>query len=331
MRQYLLILVLEIAFTQIIAAEVFSHKQIVKLMGCRFELTATATEKTTAVKAVNVGISEIVRIEKLLSEWDSTTQTSYINKMAGVSAVKVDKELYDIIFRSNKISELTKGAFDISFAAMDKIWIFDRQEHVMPDSNSVRNASEKINWHNIVLNKELHTVFLKEKGMKIGFGAIGKGYSANRAKALMEKIPGVVGGVVNASGDLIAWGESTNKDGWSVQISDPKDKTKPLGWIRLNNLSIVTSGDYEKYFYSNGIRYSHIINPRTGYPVTETKSVTIICTDAELSDALATSVSVMGVKMGLELVNKLVGVECMIVDANDKIYTSQKMQLNYYK
>jgi len=181
------------------------------------------------------------------------------------------------------------------------------------------------------LDVQQQTVFLREKGMKIGFGAIGKGYSANRAKAVMEKIPGVAGGVVNASGDLLAWGQSNHKDGWSIQIADPKDKSKALGWIRLNNLAIVTSGDYEKYFTSNDIRYAHIINPKTGYPITGIKSATIICPDAEISDALATSVCVMGVEKGLELINKLNGVECMMIDADDKIYTSEKLQLNYYK
>ena len=300
-------------------------------MGSRYELTAVATNKITAEKAVKAGIDEISRIENILSEWIPETQTSLVNKMAGKSPVKVDKELFDLIVRAKKVSALTQGAFDISFAAMDKIWTFDRGEHPMPDSVTVRNAASKINWKNIELNAAQQTVFLKEEGMKIGFGAIGKGYSANKATAVMEKIPGVLGGVVNASGDLMAWGRSNHAEGWSVQITNPKDKSKTLGWIRLNNLSIVTSGDYEKYFTNNGIRYAHIIDPRTGYPVTRIKSVTIISPDAELSDALATSVCVMGVEKGLELINKLNEVECMIVDANDKIFTSDKLQLNYYQ
>ena len=313
------------------AQEVAVYKEIVKLMGSRYELTAVATDKSTAEKAVKAGINEISRIENLLSEWIPETQTSLVNNMAGKSPVKVDKELFDLIVRSKKVSALTQGAFDISFAAMDKIWKFDRGEHPMPDSATVRNAASKINWQNIELDAAQQTVFLKQEGMKIGFGAIGKGYSANKAKAVMEKIPGVLGGVVNASGDLMAWGRSNHPDGWSIQISNPKDKTKVLGWIQLNNLSIVTSGDYEKYFTNNGIRYAHIIDPRTGYPVTRVKSVTIISPDAELSDALATSVCVMGVEKGLELINKLNEVECMIVDANDKIFTSDKLQLNYYQ
>ena len=300
-------------------------------MGCRFEITAVATDKFIAAQAIEDGIKEISRIENLISEWDSTSQTSEINNHAGIAPVKVDKELLDLIFRSNKVSELTDGAFDISFASMDRIWQFDKAEHSLPDSGTVNRAATHINWRNIELDAQKLTVYLKEKGMKIGFGAIGKGYSANRAKVVMEKIPGVVGGVVNASGDLLAWGQSNHKDGWSIQIADPKNKSKALGWIRLNNLAIVTSGDYEKYFTSNGIRYAHIVNPKTGYPITGIKSVTIICPDAEISDALATSVCVMGVDKGLALVNKLNGVECMIIDTNDKIYTSEKLQLNYYK
>lgn len=311
--------------------EISSYKRILKLMGCRFEITATATNKMIAENAVIAGIQEITRIEQLISEWKYDSQTSQINKFAGIKPIKVDKELYDLIYRSLKISTLTDGAFDISFASMDKIWQFDKAEHIIPDSVIVKVASSKINFRNIILNSEYCTVFLKEKGMKIGFGAIGKGYSANKAKQLMENIPGVKGGVVNASGDLLAWGESTHPEGWSIQIANPKDIKKSLGWIKLNNMSIVTSGDYEKYFTSGGIRFAHIINPLTGYPITDIKSVTIISPDAEFSDALATSVCVMGVEKGIDLVNKLNAVECLIIDHENNIFTSNHLQLNYYK
>lgn len=313
------------------AQELHSEKKVLKLMGCRFELTVTASDKVIADKAIAIGVSEISRIEKLISEWDSTTQTSEVNRNAGVKAVKVDRELYDLIYRSLKIAELTDGAFDISFASMDKIWTFDKLEHPMPDSNFVAQARSKVDYQKIILDASNQTVFLSEKAMKIGFGGIGKGYAANKAKALMAKIPGVEGGVVNASGDMFAWGKSNHPDGWSVQITDPKDKTKFLGWIRLNNMSIVTSGDYEKYFYSNGVRYAHIINPKTGYPITNIKSVTIISPDAEFSDAMATSVCVMGVERGINLVDKLNGVDCMVVDNENNIFTSKNLQLNYYK
>lgn len=300
-------------------------------MGCRFEITAIADTENHAQEAVFKGIAEIKRIENLISEWDSTTQTSEINRNAGLKPVMVNKELYDLIFRSKKVSELTEGAFDISFASMDKIWIFDGKEHILPDSLIVAKAKQRINWQNIILNLKDTSVYLTQSGMKIGFGAIGKGYAANRAKKIMEQHEGVKGGVVNASGDLIAWGVSNNQEGWRIQIADPKNKEEVLGWLNLNDMSIVTSGDYENYFTSEGVRYSHIINPKTGYPVTETKSVTILCPDAEIADALATSVSVLGVEKGLDLINKLSNVECMIVDKDDKIYYSDNLKLNYYK
>lgn len=331
MRKTFLLFFFCFFISQLQAQEVFSEKRILKLMGCRFEITAIAVDKPTAIKAVDAGIAEISRIEDLISEWLPSSQVSMINNQAGIAPVKVEKELFDLIFRSRKISELTNGAFDISFASMDKIWNFDRSEQELPDSATVKNAARYINWQNILLDTQDQTVFLKETGMKIGFGAIGKGYAANRAKLIMKGITGVTGGLVNASGDLIAWGQSSHKDGWSIQIADPKDKNRVLGWIRLNDLSIVTSGDYEKYFTSKGIRYAHIVNPKTGYPVTAIKSTTIICPDAELSDALATSVCVLGVENGLTLVNRLKGVECLIIDANDNIFTSEKLQLNYYK
>lgn len=307
-----------------------SEKRILLLMGSRFEITAIATSKVIAKKAVDEGINEIIRIEKLISEWDSLSQTSSINRMAGIQAVQVDKELFDLTYRSLKVSALTDGAFDISFASIENLWNFDRREHLLPDSNLVRQSVHLINWRNIKLNAANNSVYLLNKGMKIGFGANGKGYAANKAKKIMESIPGVLGGVVNASGDLIAWGKSNKPEGWSIQIADPQNKNKSLGYLQLNNMSIVTSGDYEKYFMNKGVRYSHIIDPKTGYPVTEIKSATIICPDAELSDALATSVCVLGVEKGLLLINQLADIECLIIDKNNKIHTSDKLKLNYY-
>jgi len=308
-----------------------SAKKEVKLMGSHFEITAVATNDTIAWKAVEAGIGEIQRIENLISSWDKESQTSQINRNAGVKAVIVDKELFDLIYRSKKISKLTDGAFDISFASMDRIWSFDGQEQMLPNSDLVAQASAKINWQNIILDKERRSVFLIKKGMKIGFGAIGKGYAANKAKALMSTIKDVKGGLVNASGDLIAWGFNNKSSNWSIQIADPKDQSKSIGWLSLNDMSIVTSGDYERFFTTNGVRYAHIIDPKTGYPTTGIKSVSIICPDAELADALATSVFVLGATEGLQLINGLNQIECIIITDNDRLITSNNLQLNYYE
>ncbi len=307
-----------------------AQKKVIKLMGCRFEVTAIADNDTIAWQAINTGIAEIERIERLISSWDRQSQTSAINRQAGIAPVSVDQELYDLIFRAKKISKLTQGAFDISFASMDRIWRFDGSMETMPTPEQIQKARQFINWEKVLLDRQNLTVFLQEKGMKIGFGAIGKGYAANRAKQLMQNIPGVHGGLVNASGDLICWGESHQPEGWTVKVADPKDKHKVLGWLQIADMSVVTSGDYERFVQFEGKRYAHIIDPRTGYPTTGIKSVTLVCPDAELADALATSVFVLGYDAGLNLINQLNGVECLIVTDDDELLSSKHLQLNYY-
>lgn len=306
------------------------ESKVLKLMGSRFELVAVGEDSPQAWNAINTGIKEIQRIESLISSWDPKSETSKVNAQAGIAPVQVDQELFDLVERCLKIAQLTAGAFDISFASMDRIWKFDGSMNEMPEPSKIEQARSRINWKNIVLDRQKKTIFLKEKGMKIGFGAIGKGYAANRAKSLMQAVSGIKGGVVNASGDLLAWGESGQEKPWEVQIANPKDKSKSLGAIQVANQSIVTSGDYEKFVRFDGKRYAHIIDPRTGYPTTGIKSVTIVCPDAELGDALATAVFVLGKEKGLALINRLKNVECLIVTDNDDLLNSTGLQINYF-
>ncbi|MCB0434150.1 MAG: FAD:protein FMN transferase, partial [Mangrovimonas sp.] len=255
------------------------------------------------------------------------SQTSEIIRNAGLKSVVVDQELYDLIERSIKISKLTSGAFDISYASMDKIWKFDGSMKEMPSEEAIKQSVSKVGYQNIVLNPENHSVFLKLEGMKIGFGAIGKGYAADRAKALLiEK--GAKAGIINASGDLNTWGKQPNGQDWMVAIVNPLNKDKVFSWFPVENSAVVTSGNYEKYVRFNGTLYTHIIDPRTGYPATGILSASIFTKTAELADALATSVFVMGLETGLDFINQLKGVECVIVDENNKIHTSSNITLS---
>jgi thiamine biosynthesis lipoprotein len=299
-------------------------------MGSRFELTAIAEDAELANKGIEEVIKEITRIEKLISSWDPESQTSEINRMAGSKPVKVDKELFELIKRAKKISELTNGAFDISYASMDKIWKFDGTVTKLPTEEEVKASVAKINYQDIILNEEKLTVFLKTEGMKIGFGAIGKGYAANRGRKIMLDF-GIKSGIVNAGGDLITWGKEANGKDWSIGIANPKSENHVLAWLTVGEMAVVTSGNYEKFIDINGQRYSHIINPVTGYPVRGLKSVTIFCPDAELADALATSTFILGKDKGLSLINQLKGVEALLVDDGNKISTSNNLKLNYYE
>ncbi len=307
-----------------------TQTKVLKLMGSRFEVSAIHNDVGLAWEAINAGIQEITRIEKLISSWDEASQTSEINRNAGIEAVKVDKELYDLIHRALKVSKLTDGAFDISFASMEKVWKFDGSMTELPSEEAIVASVAKVNYQNILLDAEAQTVFLKEKGMRIGFGAIGKGYAANRAKAIMQEM-GIDNGLVSAGGDLIGWGEQEDGTEWKIGIADPEEKDKIFSWLSIVNQSVVTSGNYEKFAMIDGKRYAHIIDPRTGMPVIGLKSVTVICPDAELADALATSIFVLGEKAGLDLVNQLKGIEALLVTDENEIKTSENLDLNYYK
>jgi thiamine biosynthesis lipoprotein len=163
--------------------------------------------------------------------------------------------------------------------------------------------------------------------MKIGFGAIGKGYGADKAKSLLISI-GVVSGIINASGDMNTWGKQPNGKDWKVAITNPLDKDKVFALLPITNGAVVTSGNYEKFVKFNDTRYSHIIDPRTGYPSNGIISVTVFAPKAELADALATSVFVMGKEVGLSRINQLPKIECIIIDDKGNIFTSDKIEID---
>lgn len=310
-------------------AQPSTKKEVKLLMGSRFELVAIHKNKQTRDEAIHSARTEIERIEALISSWSPNSETSKINTSAGNQPVKVSEELFNLIERTIKISDLTNGAFDISFSSLDPIWIFNGRTISPPDSAQIKTSVEIVNYKNIVLDRNKLTVFLKEKGMKIGFGAIGKGYAANRAKKVMLD-HGIEHGLINAGGDMIAWGRQENGNLWQIGIADPEKDKEFIAWLNIDNISVVTSGNYEKYVIIDGKKLGHIINPKTGWPVEGIRSVTLVSPDAELSDALATSVFVLGIEDGLSLVNRLKNVECLIIDDLNKIWTSDNLELNYY-
>ncbi len=303
------------------------YKRRERLMGNAFEITVVAEDRTWAHEKTELAIAEIRRIEKLLTTFDETSQTNQVNKMAGIAPVKVNKEVFNLIERSLKISAITDGAFDITYGSIDKrLWNFDKSMTTLPDKATARKMVRLINYKNCVLKTSDCTVFLKEKGMRIGFGGIGKGYAAEMAKALLQK-EGVESGLVNASGDLTAWGLQANGKPWTVGIANPDNALLPFSYINISGMAVATSGNYEKFVKINGKKYSHTINPKTGLPVTGIKSVTIISSNAEIADAMATPVTIMGVKAGVNLINQIDRVECIIIDDNNKIYYSKNINL----
>lgn len=297
------------------------------LMGNQFHIGAVSSDEELANSALVEAVQEIKRIEEKLSTYKEHSETNLINKNAGITPVEVSKETIALIERALKISELTQGAFDISYGGLDKkFWNFDKKMKVLPSIEDAKKAVLLINYKNIEINKSNSTVFLKEKGMRIGFGGIGKGYAADMAKKVMTSL-GIQSGVVNASGDMTVWGLKPEGKKWTIAVAHPLYQNSFFSKMELSDQSVATSGNYEKYVFIGGQKYSHTIDPKTGMPIRGIKSITTICPFAEFADAIATPIMVMGIEKGLNLVNQINGLECIIFDDEDKIYVSNNINI----
>ena len=323
-----LILLLLATQTLSFGQQIFKKKQ--SLLGSPFEITVVAKDSIQGNLFSDLAITEVRRIENLISDWIPTSQISKVNHNAGISPTKIDKEVYDLVDRATKISKLTSGAFDISYASMDRIWKFDGSMKEMPTPEEIRKSVEKVGYQNIILNPKDTTIFLKNKGMKLGLGGIGQGYIADKIKVLLQE-KGCSSGLVNVSGDINTWGKQPNGNLWTVGIVNPMNKNKVFATFPLDDSAVETSGSYEKYVTFNGKRYSHIIDPRTGYPATGIISVSVFAKQTELADALATGIFVMGVEVGLDLVNQLKGIGCIIVDDKGGIHVSKNIDIKKYQ
>jgi thiamine biosynthesis lipoprotein len=303
------------------------HKSL-KLMGNRFQLSAVGQSEARANEAIEAGIEEIQRIEKLLTTFSEESETALINRHAGIKPVIVSQETFDLIQRSIRISEITQGAFDITYGSVDKtLWNFDAHMNKLPDAATAKKMSRLINYRNVLLDHTDFSVMLKEKGMRIGFGGIGKGYAAEKAKWTM-KSKGVESGIVNASGDMTTWGLQPNGKPWTIGIANPNAKEKIFSFMNITDMAVATSGNYEKFIMVNGKKYSHTINPKTGLPIRGIKSVTILSPNAEIADAMATPVMIMGIRAGLDMINQINDLEAIVVNDLDKIFASKNIHFN---
>jgi thiamine biosynthesis lipoprotein len=299
-------------------AEIFKRNAV--LMGTDIEITVSDTHDVSVSAAVDAALQEIERIENEMSEWKQGTPLSLINQDSGKEAVEVPQELFNVISAAQKISELSNGAFDISWAGMRGLWNFSRGSERIPRADEIKERLSLVNYKNIQIDSSKKTVFLKIPGMAIGLGAIAKGYAVDKAMQVLVN-HGVENAIVKAGGDMRIQG---TKDGrpWDIGIKHPRDRRRLLATLPLSNISLSTSGDYERYFIKDGILYHHIMDPKTGYPARGCQSVTILAPDTMTSDALSTTVFVLGPGNGMKLIKSLPGIEGIIVDGNGGIYYS---------
>lgn len=315
-----LFLLVQSTFAQVLV------KRDTVLMGSSFDVSIVAENEAFAENYIQQVFEKVIRIDLLISDWKPNSQISEVNKNAGIKPVKVDKEVFDLTKRALQFSEITSGAFDITVSSMDKIWSFDGLMDELPTKEAIQKSIENVGYKNVILNESESTIFLSKKGMKIGFGATGKGYAADKGRELMLKL-GIKGGIVNASGDLASWGRQPDRKSWLIGLRDPFKNGAILRTFPVRNAAMCTSGDYQKFALIDGVRYSHIINPKTGIPASGLTSVTVLGPEAETANAFSTSIMVLGTEAGLQLLENYPDYACLIITEEGDIITSK----NYKK
>ncbi|SEL29510.1 thiamine biosynthesis lipoprotein [Maribacter orientalis] len=302
-------------------------KKTFEVMGGGFDITVISVDEELGYIYIQEALAEVQRIEKLISSWDEASETSLINKNAGVKPVPVSWELFKLIERSIQISEITNGAFDITYTALEDIWKFDGSMSRLPNKVEVKEAVSRTGYKNILLNSKDQTVYLNKRGMRISFGGIGKGFAADKAKALLVS-KDVKAGIINLDGDITTWGTKATGEKWLIGIVNPERKGGLFSWLPILESSVATSGGDADFMLVNDKKFTHVLNPKTGFPSTGINSVSVFAKSAELSDALATSIFVMGLDAGLALINQLGDTEVIIVDNTNKMYKSNGIILN---
>lgn len=295
-----------------------------RLMGSAFEFIVV-DDGSCAGQFLDIAIAEVQRIEMLLTEFSDDSQTALLNRAAGLAPVVLDDEVYALLRRCIEISRLTQGAFDITAGALKKLYNFKGGNPLWPDAKTLEQTLQKTGYQHVHL-LDSNRAMLALPGMHIGFGAIGKGYAADCVRAILQK-EGVCSAVVNASGDLTAFGKRADGEAWKVGIAAPDQPDRIALWLPVDGVSVATSGDYEQFFEHEGVRYAHNIDPKTGRPVSGVKSITVVSPSAELSDALATAVFVMGREVGLHFIGQLPQVHCVVIDMDNQIHVSKNLEV----
>jgi FAD:protein FMN transferase len=290
-------------------------------MGTLVELTAVAPSDAIAQEALTAGFQEIRRLENMLSTWIETSELSRVNQTAGLEPVGVSAETFDLLRRALEAAEYTEGGFNIAIGPAVQLWNIPEAPRI-PSAMELEIAAQSVDYRRIHLDQTRRTVFLEKPGMRIDIGGIGKGLAAEKAAAVMRAI-GATGGLVAVAGDFRVFGRRADGTAWPIGIQHPRESGKILATLDANDEAISTSGDYERYFIKDGVRYHHILDPKTLQPARLCQSVTIIAPDATTADALATGVFVMGPVRGLALVERL-GVGAVIVDAQGVVIVSSR-------
>jgi FAD:protein FMN transferase len=279
-------------------------------MGTRFEIQVVAEDDAQGRAAIDAAYAEIDRLEALLSEWRETSEISAVNRAAGGQPVVVGPELLEVVERALELSQLTAGAFDITFASCGRLWSIEPPR--IPSAAEIAACLPLVGSEHVVVSQADSTIRLDSPATRIGIAGIGKGYGVERAARVLES-HGISRYLIAGAGDIRVRGSGPDRP-WRVGVAHPRRRGAILGWLELASGAITTSGDYERYFEQDGVRYHHILDPRTGEPARRSVAVTVIGADSTVIDALATGLFVLGPEDGLALAERVPDVEALLID-----------------
>ncbi|MDG9667975.1 FAD:protein FMN transferase [Hahella sp. CR1] len=310
------------SFVQSASAEWFSKDWNGMGTKIRAEVWVDEGGADAAEKAFTAVDEEFDRLEALMSVYIDSSEVSKVNRLAAKQAVVITPELFHLIEKAQRVSELSGGAFDITFASIGKYYNY--REGLEPDARQIEENLPAINYRWIEMDPAALSIHFKDPRVTIDLGGIAKGYAVDKA---IEKLAGlgIQYALVSAGGDSRLMGDKHGRP-WIVGVKDPRLEDKNAVLIPLENTAISTSGDYERFFMHDGVRVHHIISPKTGKSAEESQSVTIIGPDATTTDALSTTVFILGAEKGLELIEKLPGIDAIIIDRNRKMHYSSELQ-----
>ncbi len=282
---------------------------------------------STNEEILNKVFNKVKELESILSINENGTLVDKINDEAGINPVKVDDYTYTVVKKGVEYSKLSNGLFDISVGPIVKLWSIGLPEAKVPTKQEIDEKLPLIGYSDIEINDADKTIYLKRKGMMLDLGGIAKGYTADVISDILTE-EGVNSAIINLGGNIFAHGKKPNGDEWKIGIQDPfSERGGIIGTLITSNKSIVTSGIYERYIEENGIKYHHILSPKTGYPYeNEIAGITIVSDNSTDGDALSTSVFAMGVEEGMKFVNSIDGIDAIFITKDNKVYITDGLK-----
>jgi thiamine biosynthesis lipoprotein len=295
-------------------------------MGSELRVSIWTPDEPAAETAAGAVFAEFERLESLMSVWREGSDIQRLNAAAGGAPVPVSPDVVAVLQSARQISEWTSGTFDVTFGALSDLWRFDHdQDNRMPDMNEVRRRLPLIDYRALEIDERAGTARLARAGMRAHLGGIGKGYAIDKGIAIL-RWAGFRDFMIQSGGDMYAAGTKDGKP-WRVAVQDPRGPAgQTFASIDLSDSTFSTSGDYERFFMKDGRRYHHIIDPKSGMPAHECRSVTILASNATLADGLSTGVFLLGPIDGMALVNRVAGVDALIVSSTNEVLVTPRLK-----